>query len=778
MKDISSCTERELGMEQSAEQSRALTDRTNCIDNCIGVASNYYFKRQLQQDTQKTQNQQMSEVDVQRHIKIPEDISSSFVQTGYNIPCYSYSYKDCSQNVKDTTNWNNHNTFDNYASEIDWGYISKNLVKTSRAAGLSNYSFTSASLPGQFNIDKSRNPRMLQRITSLDAGEESGRCDSYDSHDRDKNCVIIARPINRHKVGNGILHGDGVDWGLYEERSSPFTSQAPGIRRLYDQGCLFPTQMRGIFPESNPLFCEDVSKIQDCLPLSTSANHVDHLRESRGARRAEGDYLFSEDLVRKRKFRLLIDKETENQMRAEFNPPCLRLSDIIVLKYHSVGIPVQVEEYQREYQDNINVKSFNILFENSRDVSKAFSLTHNGKLLFSLREARPSPSYHVKYEVIHPVGVFEGKCFRKQQIHQLQKGDVVTANQLKGNKVRIIKFCPAGYKTEFDLPGWVLLKTKDIVLVRRMDHWWEKESVLKSESRSAVVKPLLLNQKILGQPRTTDLKLILHETNPQRVSAANCSPFKALVEVEVRKGRKEPAIVGRLKPGRIVWANQHKGSMLRVVKMDHYGNIVVDANSKPEIWGWVCLQRRGNEKPHLVRIPASAVAKTKKFVKMRRPCDKLIKKCHIFADNRSQHQPKEFSNERKTRTSKVAEVSWRLRGTKHFNKVQLNHLENGISGSRQVVQAKSMLKRQEDKVVIPSSPNYFTNQILSGRQRGRGNLLISDIGNTFLPTTIHNEIQNRIIRETRGQVKPYLLQHIPGTMNYSRSVSPMSISSI
>jgi len=127
---------------------------------------------------------------------------------------------------------------------------------------------------------------------------------------------------------------------------------------------------------------------------------------------AEGDYLFAEDLVKNRKFRLLIDQETESQMRTELHPYSSRLSDMIRQKYSILGIPVEVEQCQYQPQDKTNVKAFNIMFENSQDVSKAFSFFHKGELFFSLRDLRPSPSYHVKYELLKSVRVFRGKWFR------------------------------------------------------------------------------------------------------------------------------------------------------------------------------------------------------------------------------------------------------------------------------------------------------------------------------------------------------------------------------
>merc|ERR1719285_884397 len=85
-----------------------------------------------------------------------------------------------------------------------------------------------------------------------------------------------------------------------------------------------------------------------------------------------------------------------------------------------------------------------------------------------MNEARPSPSYHVKFIVLRPVIVYEGKCFNRN-VQVLQKGDIVTANQERGNKLRIIKYCLNGSKIQHELKGWVLLQTKEKELLRRIE---------------------------------------------------------------------------------------------------------------------------------------------------------------------------------------------------------------------------------------------------------------------------------------------------------------------
>merc|ERR550534_2764148 len=442
---------------------------------------------------------------------------------------------------------------------------------------------------------------------------------------------------------------------------------------------------------------------------------------------------------------------------------------MIVMKYRANGIPVKVEAYHRKDQDKANVQAFNIIFENERDVRKAFELVETGHLFFSLREARPSPTYHVRYEVMHPVGVFEGKCFRQQQIHQLWKGDIVTANQIKGNKVRIIKYCPVECKIEFDLQGWVLLQKKDMDLLRRLDFREEQEIVGKPESVSIIEKPLLQNPQIPRQRCSAVQNQILHKANPQRVSATNCSPFKVLVEVEVRKGRKEPAIVGRLKPGNIVWANQHKGSMLRIMKMDYSGNIVYGSTLKPEVWGWVCLQRRGDEKPRLVRMSNSLVMKTKENIRFRRPLG-LRSTGHIFTD-----PAKNSKATLKSRRSKVAKVSSRWPSQKHFNSGHLHKADENSDVSRHFAKAKRRPNCTGDVVSSVSFAGCSKTELIF-RHGKNGDSCVSGKGDLFVPSAVPIKIPHEI-HKRRGLVKPYHLVP-PVQINYSRSESPMSTSSI
>lgn len=626
--------------------------------NCNGVGSHVYLKTQLSQHHPNIKNQPTSEFNVHAQKMNSEDTSKHFVSPGWNIQ--SDGLKVCSQSVDNRKSWINQDTSPIInKSEMDWHPTSYNLVKTSSDSGWSNNDFASVNLLNLLEGDKLRDLTEPHRTTVRDARDVSGSTWSscYNYNNVKEGCTGM-RPAKVNKLCDGILYSDEGDQGLHTERYLNATCLASS----YDEGPLFPTQTEGIIQSNHHLIRLDPTKNRGNMHLYDSLNQIDFRTECSERRCAEGDYLFSEDLVMNKNFRLLIDQQTESQLKAEFQPYCLRLSDIIRLKYRFLGIPVEVERCQYQPQYEINVKAFNIMFDNSQDVSKAFNLIHNGELGFSLRKARPSPSYHVKYEVLNSVGVFRGKCFRRKWIHQLQKGDIVTANQLKENKIRILKWRPAGGEIDFDLLGWVLLKTKDAHLLRRLDHRGENKIDGRFRSRSAVVSPLLLIQKIIGQHSGTSKKQVCHNSNPQRVSAANFSPFQVLVEIEVRKGRREPAVIGRLKPGRIVWANQHKGSMLRIMKMDQRGNIVVDANLKPKNWGWVCLQRRGDAKPRLVRITTSDVAKTANNLNSGCSRNTLGSKDDFCANNHNQHRAKKSRNICRRCVSEFAEENFRSQG--------------------------------------------------------------------------------------------------------------------
>merc|ERR1719285_1459355 len=318
---------------------------------------------------------------------------------------------------------------------------------------------------------------------------------------------------------------------------------------------------------------------------------------------SEADYLFCDELVKKRKFRIMINPEMESKLQDEFSNFSNDLKEQIELKYRKLNLVVEVKAYCRQdknVEKGSDLKAFNIIFDSYRDAKTALDMTRDGELDSIMKEARPSPNYCVKYIVMYESCVWLGKCFSKL-VCRLKKGDIVTANQLKGNKLRIIRCHSLGSYAEYDLRGWVLLQTKEKELLRRIDYL-DGEIVI-TENRPNYETLIPREQQII-QP----IKSNMQRTNPMRVSAARCSPFRVLTWVELCKGRKEQTVIGMLKPNRIVWANQHKGSMLRIVKMDSEGSITLDEQQKPQTWGWVALRKKGDNKPRLERISNTNVS--------------------------------------------------------------------------------------------------------------------------------------------------------------------------
>jgi len=822
MKDISRGTEGGMEMWLSAKLSAESTDTTNCISNCKRRSSDGYTKKvQFFDETSITE---IPALDVTRRQKMAQVKSSLHIERNIS----NQDMKDELQALGNTMRKNKKNTFDSRASEIDWNFLSKNLMQNWSGLELTKGPSASLELVAQSTRNYSGQEQVTQGM-SLPNMEEENHCRHYTCNSDLRNeDLIVGGFTGDIRLNYGGNHGlEGV-LGFSEAKYLHGTSLDSDSGRLHDQASVFTSPVGGQISGKGREVTKNPNYFRIC-----SSNNVANLQKSCGARCAEGDYLFSDTLVQKKRFRLLIDAEKEILLRAENYYSCWSLSDIIAMKYRSLGIPVEVKAYQRQDKDKTDSKAFNITFKNSKDISYAFSMGKKGRL-FPILEARPSPTNHVRYEVMQPTGVFEGKCFRRQQIQQLQKGDVVTANQLKGNRVRIIKWCPGGCKMNLDLQGWVLVNTKDVDLLRRiywweaeesvvnkypipearpsptnhvryevmqptgvfegncfhnqqiqqlrkgdvvtanqlkgnrvriikwcpggcktnldlqgwvlvntkdMDllrriYWWESEkSVVNKDRRSTSANSLAQHPKISRNLQRTVQKHMFNKCNPQRVSPGNCCPFKVLVEVEVRKGRKEPAIVGRLKPGDIVWANQHKGSMLRIIKQ----HPPLDGSTlKSEVWGWVCLQRRYEEKPRLIRILNLVIAKTRGTGKIKFPPQKAIS---------TRSQPRE-SRDRLTSDTSTPQY-------RHFLK------------------SKNTLKFKEDKVLIASSP-YSKIQV-TPRQR-QGEKFFPEISERNEPSALEMSIPNNFWG-MGGKVKPCLNLSIPFSMSYSRSASPMSISS-
>jgi len=736
MKDTSRYTKGELEVSQPVKLSAVTTDTTNQKSNCTVYGSNTWI----------------SELNARRRQKMTQKRS---LLTEYNIP--NQEIKAGVKYLEDRKVMTKSKAFDICASEIDWNFLSRNLIQKSCGGLRTN---PSAYLELDQSMHSHASGEQMLRKISLPNMQEENRFYSCNS-DRGYEASKVTGLTSNIGCNYIDMHHNEDALGLSQVTYLPATGgRKSGSGRLDDPAFEFTSPVGWKDSRNMPCY-QDVTKNQNFLSVG-SLNIVDNLQKSCGVKSAEGDYLFSDTLVQKKRFRLLLDPEKESQLMAEY-PYWWSLSEIIVSKYRSLGIPVEVKAYLRQDKDKTNAKAFNISFLNSKDITKALSLGKQGRL-FSLLEARPSPTNHVRYEVMHSTGVFEGKCFRHEQIQQLRKGDVVTANQLKGNRVRIIKWCPGGCEMNIDLHGWVLINSSDLDILRRI-YWWEAEqTAVKSDSRSNSVKSISQHKKMSSKSQRTVKKKMSFKCNPQRVSPTNCCPFKVLVELEVRRGRKEPAIVGRLKPGDIVWANQHKGSMLRIIRQNQSDKIACDATLNAEVWGWVCLQRRHDEKPRLVRIH-SVVTTNKKTGKVKVPQVARRYTGNVHTGHESRNQPRESRNSLESGASRTAEEIFHPQTKKHVNPCWPLNLDMSTRESRYLVESKNPLEFRADKVLISSSADDSNTQVRPGQHQERVDFS-TQMGVRIEPSTLEIRISKKFGDE-EGQ---------PRSMIYSRSTSPMSIS--
>lgn len=269
-------------------------------------------------------------------------------------------------------------------------------------------------------------------------------------------------------------------------------------------------------------------------------------------RNAMADHLSSDMMTKKRKFRLLLNPVARAQLEREFPQHFQGLELKIQAKFSSLGIPVEVEAYNRLDKHKTSDKTFTVIFNSARAAKCSLNLIKYYQLDFKMREARPSPNYHVKFVVLRQVSLYGGKCFG-QRIRVLQRRDIVTANQERGNKLRIVKLLAWGSDENADVHGWVLHQTKEEELLRRC-----------GEVAGEVVKPRHLRKRA---PKATGV-----------------APYRVLSTVEVLNNG---ITIALLEPGTVVWADQQKGATLRIMRMNQRSNL--------EVWGWVLAYRNGKK---------------------------------------------------------------------------------------------------------------------------------------------------------------------------------------
>jgi len=300
------------------------------------------------------------------------------------------------------------------------------------------------------------------------------------------------------------------------------------------------------------------------------------------AKTLEQSDFVKEHPVQKPKYRLLLSPEIISELETEFPKRINNLENMIKMKFLSLGFTVEVAIYKRLDKHTTTDKTFHVTFEKSDDALSVLALVDKGQLNFKMSEARPSPKYQVNFVVLCNVNVYEGKCFNKK-VRELHEGDIVTANQERGNKLRIIMYCPKGCDIWYYLRGWVLQQERDKEQLKRME---------------------LVNRKV----KTDDKRSSVNRKTPTDCPSMKDTylrAFRANTSVCVYSGGVGPSsmVICQLPRGAIVYENWRWKSMMGIIKTDSHGRALLKNNGEPQHFGWVHLRNKFSGISQLTLLP-------------------------------------------------------------------------------------------------------------------------------------------------------------------------------
>jgi len=123
--------------------------------------------------------------------------------------------------------------------------------------------------------------------------------------------------------------------------------------------------------------------------------------------------------------------------------------------------------------------------------------------------------------------------------------------------------------------------------------------------------------------------------------------------------------------------------------------------------------------------------------------------------------------------TKIVQPSSSSRKKKHS--LEILGSMNYSAGAQKSVHPKDMLNWKLDKVAIPTSHGFSANEVRTDCLQNENKLVVPGT-NPFGPFRIKVNLSRKNTKP-RGQIQPYNIPNIPGSMKCSRSVSPMSLSS-
>merc|ERR1719233_2603349 len=141
----------------------------------------------------------------------------------------------------------------------------------------------------------------------------------------------------------------------------------------------------------------------------------------------------------------------------------------LILKLHPQqhdypGLIKYLEEKFADFNYNVEIKrsstnrkSYIVGFKDRSTALHALARAEAiGFKLSKSRAKRPSPTYPVKFKALSQLNVRKGKSFNWKIIGEVNKNEVITVNQVKGRRARIVSV----QNRKLVKSGWVSLHTK------------------------------------------------------------------------------------------------------------------------------------------------------------------------------------------------------------------------------------------------------------------------------------------------------------------------------
>jgi len=151
--------------------------------------------------------------------------------------------------------------------------------------------------------------------------------------------------------------------------------------------------------------------------------------------------------VKSRKLLLTIDSK-------ELNDPCWSLM-CIRKRFQEYGFHVKISQMEDQTEKLI------IIFSDVSKSREAYMRSSEiGYRLQKTRPTRPSPAFLVQYKALHDLKIYDGKSSKARVIGLVKTNDIVTSNQLKCRRLRLIED-KANENEETITRGWVDLYMKN-----------------------------------------------------------------------------------------------------------------------------------------------------------------------------------------------------------------------------------------------------------------------------------------------------------------------------